>query len=204
MRASDIKIGRIYNVIFDPVKPCEFDGKHLAVVLKKNNDKSTFIVMPLTSSGNGSSINKILLGKIESLPSSLKNNDTYAVFNQVRTVNASRFISLKEGSTVIEARLEQDKFYRLLVLAIKELLYSIDQDSKILLLRIAYEQECLEKAKDIAYRIMALKRSSDDRSSEIEGLRKQIKSILSSISYSLKQKYPVAGVDAIFKQSLRL
>ena len=35
MRFSDIKVGYIYNVIFDPVRDCEFDGKHLAVVLKR-------------------------------------------------------------------------------------------------------------------------------------------------------------------------
>lgn len=35
MRFSDVKVGYIYNVIFDPVRDCEFDGKHLAVVLKK-------------------------------------------------------------------------------------------------------------------------------------------------------------------------
>ena len=46
MRFSDIKVGYIYNVIFDPVRDCEFDGRHLAVVLKRNNDKATFIVMP--------------------------------------------------------------------------------------------------------------------------------------------------------------
>ena len=42
MRFSDIKVGCIYNVIFDPVRDCEFDGKHLAVVLKRNNDKGGF------------------------------------------------------------------------------------------------------------------------------------------------------------------
>lgn len=126
VRASDIKVGCIYNVIFDPVRNCEFDGKHLAVVLKKNNDKSTFIVMPLTSASNGNGINKIHIGQIASLPASLKSNNTYAVFNQVRTVNASRFISLKEGNTVIEALFPQDKFHQLLVLAIKELVYSVN------------------------------------------------------------------------------
>lgn len=56
MRFSDIKIGHIYNVIFDPVRFCEFNGKHLALVLKKNNDRKTFIVMPLTSESNGDKI----------------------------------------------------------------------------------------------------------------------------------------------------
>ena len=72
MRFSDIKVGYIYNVIFDPVRDCEFDGKHLAVVLKRNNDKATFIVMPLTSAPNGVGVNKIKLGAMNSLPSSLK------------------------------------------------------------------------------------------------------------------------------------
>lgn len=202
MRASDIKVGYIYNVIFDPVRDCEFDGKHLAVVLKKNNDKSTFIVMPLTSASNGNGINKLHVGQVPSLPTSLRSNDTYAVFNQVRTVNASRFISLKEGGTVVEALFPQDKFHQLLVLAIKELVYSIDQDSKINLLKTAYEQECVEKAKDIAYHVIALEKSSDDTSEVILELENQIKGILSNVPYSLEQKYIDDGVEAIFKRSL--
>lgn len=202
MRASDIKVGYIYNVIFDPVRDCEFDGKHLAVVLKKNNDKSTFIVMPLTSASNGNGINKLHVGQVPSLPTSLRSNDTYAVFNQVRTVNASRFISLKEGGTIVEALFPQDKFHQLLVLAIKELVYSIDQDSKINLLKTAYEQECVEKAKDIAYHVIALEKSSDDTSEVILELENQIKGILSNVPYSLEQKYIDDGVEAIFKRSL--
>lgn len=204
MRASDIKVCCIYNVIFDPVRDCEFDGKHLAVVLKKNNDRSTFIVMPLTSASNGNGINKIHIGQVASLPTSLRSNHTYAVFNQVRTVNASRFISLKEGGVVVEARLPQDKFRQLLVLAIKELVYSVDQDSKIYVLKTAYEQECVEKAKDIAYLIIALEKSADDNSAAIAELEKQIKGTLLNVSYSLKQKYIDDGIETIFKRSLEL
>ena len=102
MRFSDIKEGFIFYVIFDPVRDCEFDGRHLAVVLKRNNDKATFIVMPVTSAPNVVGVNKIKLGAMNSLPSSLKTYDTYAVYNQVRTVKADRFIALKEGSAVNE------------------------------------------------------------------------------------------------------
>ncbi len=204
MRASDIKVGYIYNVIFDPVRDCEFDGKHLAVVLKKNNDKTTFIVMPLTSAANGQGVNKIHVGQVSSLPTSLRSNNTYAVFNQVRTVNASRFISLKEGGTVIESAFPQDKFNQLLILAVKELVYSVDQDTKIQLLKTAYEQECVEKAKDIAYSILALEKSSDDTEKSIAELEQQIKGILSNIPYSLEQKYIDDGVESIFARSLEL
>ncbi len=82
--------------------------------------------MPLTSAQNGNGVNKIYIGQVSSLPTSLKNNNTYAVFNQVRTVNASRFISLKEGGNVIKATLPKDKLVELLVLAEREFVYSVD------------------------------------------------------------------------------
>lgn len=105
MRFSDILVKHIYNVIFDPVRFCEFDGKHLALVLKRNNDKRTFIVMPLTSEPNGVGVNKIKLDTITSLPLSMRNNDTYAVFNQIRTVNADRFIALKKVQMLLNQKL---------------------------------------------------------------------------------------------------
>jgi len=52
------------------------------------------------------------------LPSSLKTNDTYAVYNQVRTVNADRFIALKEGSAVKECPMEKHIFHKLLFLGL--------------------------------------------------------------------------------------
>ena len=202
MRASDIRAGNIYNVIFDPVRDCGFDGKHLAVVIKKNNDKSTFIVMPLTSASNGNGINKIFIGKILTLPSSLRSNDTYAVLNQIRTVNASRFISLKEGGAVIDAIFPKEKLKQLMLLAVKELIYSIDQDSKINLFKTAYEQECVNKAKDIAYRIIAFEKNANDTSSDIIALEKEIRSTLSDIPYSLEQKYIDDGIEEIFRRVL--
>lgn len=204
MRASDIKVGYVYNVIFDPVRDCEFDGKHLAVVLKKNNDKTTFIVMPLTSSPNGNGVNKIQIGQIPTLPTSLKSNNTYAVFNQVRTVSASRFISLKEGGTVIEALFPENRFHQLLGLAIQELVYSVDRDVKVQILKSAYEQASVEQAKDIAYNIKALEKSADDMSEVISRLENKIKGILSNIPYSLEPKYVADGIDAIFKRALTL
>ena len=153
MRFSNIKVGYIYNVIFDPVRDCEFDGKHLAV-LNRNNDKETFIVMPLTSAPNGVGVNKIKLGAMNSLPSSLKTNDTYAVYNQVRTVNADRFIALKEGSAVKECQMEKHIFHKLLFLGLREMVYSIPQEERIEILKSVYEAELISTAKDMAYQIV--------------------------------------------------
>ena len=61
MKASDIKVGYIYYVDYEPVRNGEFNGVHLSVVLKMNSDRYTFVVMPLTSSANGNGVNKIIL-----------------------------------------------------------------------------------------------------------------------------------------------
>jgi len=202
LRFSDIKVGCIYNVIFDPVKGCEFDGKHLALVLKKNNDNNTFIVMPLTTAPSGAGINKIEFGPIASLPTSLRGNRTYAVFNQIRTVNASRFIALKEGSCVVECPMDMGIFSDLLLLGIKELLHSVPQDDKIAILKKAYEGERVIKAKDLAYTIRGLKNRRAEIEEEISRLKHEIKETLQGISYSLEQKYIDDGIQSIFDEAM--
>lgn len=204
MRFSDIKVGYIYNVIFDPVRDCEFNGKHLAVVLKKNNDKSTFIVMPLTSAPNGVGINKYKIGSVMSLPKSLQTNDTYAVYNQIRTVNANRFISLKEGSVIKECKMETKVFNELLCLGIQELVYSIDQENKIIILKRCYEEVLINKAKDLAYQIIKLRKNSVLDTETINSLLNSIKTSINNLSYSLDQKSIKDGVESIFEEALNL
>ena len=63
MKAQEIKLKHIYYVDYEPTQKGEFGKKHLAVVLKKNHDKITFVTIPLTSKDNGVGINKISLGK---------------------------------------------------------------------------------------------------------------------------------------------
>lgn len=204
MRFSDIKVGYIYNVIFDPVRNCEFDGRHLAVVLKKNNDRTTFIVMPLTSAPNGVGVNKIKLGAISSLPSSLRTNDTYAVYNQVRTVNADRFIALKEGSVVKECPMEKSVFHNLLFLGLREMVYSIPQDEKIEILKRTYEAELIMKAKDIAYQVVKLRKNGTPDENQINELLVQIKETIKNVTYSLDKQFVDSGIEAIFEEAKKL
>lgn len=204
MRFSDIKVGYIYNVIFDPVRECEFDGKHLVVVLKRNNDKATFIVMPLTSAPNGVGVNKIKLGAMNSLPSSLKTNDTYAVYNQVRTVNAVRFIALKEGSAVKECPMEKHIFHKLLFLGLREMVYSIPQEERIEILKSVYEAELISKAKDIAYQIVKLRKEENPNKEKIDELLVQISETIKGIAYSLDKQLVKDGIDTIFDEAKKL
>ncbi len=203
MRFSNIKIRHIYNVIFDPVRDCEFNGRHLALVLKRNNDNNTFIVMPLTSASNGNGINKIKLNTINSLPSSLRNNETYAVYNQIRTVNASRFIKLKEGQNVIESKIDDETFNNLFKLGIKDIMFNLDQDEKIELLKKLYEEECIAKAISLAYSIIELKKEIEVREKEIESIKQEIKDTLNGIPYKLEQSHVDNGIRDILDDVFR-
>jgi len=78
---------------------------------------------------------------------SLKSNDTYAVYNQIRTVNANRFIALKEDITKIQVEVEEELYIKLFKLAITDMLYSCNQDIKIKIAKSVYEQESIIKAK---------------------------------------------------------
>jgi len=198
MRFSDVKIGHMYFVIFDPVRYCEFDGRHLSLVLKKNNDKKTVVVMPLTSQSNGDGVNKIKLGTMACLPTSIRCNETYAVFNQVRAVNCDRFIALKENSITVEAKIDDGLFFKLLHLTIKDLILDIDQHQRIDLLKKAYEIECVDFAKDLAYNIIKLKKEIMNKDNEIERLSQDIKGIIGNIDYKLEQKYLDDGIGDIF------
>ena len=77
MQASKIKVGHIYFVQFNPTHFGEFDKKHLAIVLKKNLDRITFVVIPMSSKADkkaihdNSSTNKLPLGKLKCLPANL-------------------------------------------------------------------------------------------------------------------------------------
>lgn len=204
MRFSDIKVGYIYNVIFDPVRNCEFNGKHLAVVLKRNNDKATYIVMPLTSAPNGVGVNKIKLGPMNCLPSSLKGNDTYAVYNQVRTVNADRFIALKEGGTVKECEMEKSVFHNLVFLGLREMVYSIPQDDRIEILKRTCEAELISKAKDIGYQIVRLRKDDAPDTDKIRELLIQVQDIIKNVPYSLDGQLVKDGIEAIFEEAKKL
>lgn len=194
MTFSRIKVKRIYVVNFDPVKKPEFDSEHLALVLKKNNDKKTCIVMPLTSESNGVGANKINIGKISTLPSNLRNVDSYAVYNQIRTVNISRFKPLKDGQDYIDAVIDDNLFFKLLDLGIHELLHGLNLDEKIEFHKKQYEKSYVSKMIDLSYYVLRLQKQIDklksdttiDNTNLINQLNSELESIKSEIICILK------------------
>lgn len=134
MKPQDIKVGHIYYVHFNPVRRGEFSDKHLAIVIKKNVDQITFVTIPLTSKENGVDVNKVELGKLTCLPKNLRDKASYAVLDQLRTVNADRFTYLLEDGEPFEAELPDELLIKVLRGTIKDLLYgtSIEKQNAIL------------------------------------------------------------------------
>lgn len=202
MKFSNVKEKHIYNVIFDPVRQCEFDLTHPAVVLKKNNDNRTCIVMPLTTESNGVGINKIDIGCIPTLPSSLRGNNTYAVFNQVRTVNVSRFIAFKEmiggQNTPIDCPMDDLTFDVLLQKALSELTFTYTIDEKMNLYQKLYNKEKLNKCIRIAYDIKRLDTESATLENQKKLLNNELNQLLVNFDYELSKRDLDNGIQQIF------
>lgn len=189
MKFSDVKIKHIYNVIFNPVRASEFDSTHLALVLKKNNDNKTVIVMPLTTSSNGEPINKKNLGILDCLPTSLQSRgSTFAVFNQIRTINVNRMIALKENNIVIESKIKDELFFELLSLGVKDLVFALEPEEKINFFYEITKSESTKKLTSLLYELRKLRKNSEENSQKIMEIKEKIKNSLIFKNYILDEK----------------
>ena len=202
MKASDIKVGYIYYVDYEPVRSGEFNGIHLSVVLKRNVDKYTFVVMPLTSSANGDGVNKLKVGKIAALPSNISHKDTYAVYNQVRTVNANRFRAVKSSGVRLSVPMDSGVMQSLYGLLIHDVLYNVSQNEKISILKKAYDNERFIKAKDIAYSILKLRKAGASEE-KITALIAELKETLQGVNYVLSVAQIADGIQKIFDEAVK-
>ena len=176
MKFSDVKEKHIYNVVFDPVEQNEFNGKHLALVLKKNNDKKTVIVMPLTTSNNGDMINKKDIGILSCLPLSLqKRGNSFAVFNQIRTINVNRMMALKDDSGRIESKIEEKLFLELLGMGIKDMTFCLSADEKIEFFYNLSKEASVKKITSLLYELLKLRKNKEQNQDKIIELENQIK-----------------------------
>jgi len=201
LKASDIKVGCVYYVDYEPTLRCEFNGLHMSVVLKKNDDKQTFVVMPLTSSARGSGMNKVNIGKIAGLPPNTRGIDSYAVYNQVRTVNYLRFKAIKLRRKSIDVPIKHETFTLLYNLAIRDLLHNVHQDDRLLILKRAYDSERYNRAKNLAYTIIK-HRNNKTNEEKITALKTEIREILNGVSETLDAEQTTAEIQKIFYEVL--
>ncbi|MCL1820273.1 MAG: type II toxin-antitoxin system PemK/MazF family toxin [Oscillospiraceae bacterium] len=182
MRHSDIKVGCIYYVDFDPHKKCEFNGKHLALVLRKNNDNNTLIVLPLTSSGKGLGNGKIELGTLICLPMNLQSHKTYAVVNSIRTVNCSRFSPVFDGGNAIAPKLDNADFRLSLRSVISDITYNTDERTRNDVFKNLHMASSVELLNNLLYRLLRQIKSNKDKEVIVK-LKKEILDIMNHVPY---------------------
>lgn len=202
MRYSDIKERYIYYVQFNPIIGNEFNKNHLSVVLKKNNDKRTAIVMPLTSSKSGQGENKILLDEISSLPERLKGDKSYAVYDQVRTVDFGRFQPVFKDSTgkeIVEVNLEDEVFTMLVELGTREMEKKLSLDEKMIVYKKKFNESVNEKIVNLAYQI----KRNEGNQDEIKRIENEIKGIVyNNIKYTFNDIDKENGIENIINTIL--
>lgn len=67
-----------------------------------------------------------------------------------------------------------------------------------------YEEELVSKAKDLAYRILSLKKSEDYEKEQVQVLEFQIKDIIKDIPYSLNEQLARDCIGEIFESAKKL
>lgn len=192
MKFSDILQGHVYNVVFDPVKNSEFDGRHLAIVIKKNNDNRTAIVAPLTSSPRDEGVTKKNIGKISGLPINLKTHDSFVVYNQVRTVNHDRFIALKQGTSRISAQVDPAILKEVISLCLNEIASAFKVEDAIEYHFSKYVEHSIEEIVDLSYQIqrLLLANSNGENNEQIYELISKVQFLDRNSIYSAGQLQP--------------
>lgn len=204
MRYSDIKEKYVYYVDFNPVRSCEFNNNHLAVVLKKNNDKKTAIVMPLTSKENGVGTNKMLLPTIKDLPARLKGDDSYAVYDQVRSVNYSRFQPIFKNTTgmvVVDVKIDDEVFLSIIEKGVEELEKKLSLEEKLELYSKKLHNSVNEKIVNLAYEI---KKTNEEHQEKIASLESKIRETIYNINeFSFSEKERQDGIEEIILKIIK-
>ena len=184
MQHSKLKVGHIYYVDFEPHRTCEFNGRHLALVLRKNNDNHTAIVLPLTSSSTGLGQGKIELGVLSCLPMNLQAQKTYAAVNSIRTVNCTRFYSVRDGGNNVEPQLDNANMKISFSSIIKDMMYNTDNSLKIEVLKDLFILSSVKAANDFAYDLLHKQKTMSNKK-DITNIEIKIADIMIYTPYKL-------------------
>lgn len=185
LQHSIIKTGCIYYVDFEPTQKSEFNGKHLSLVLRKNDDNYTLIVLPLTSSNKGLGKGKIDLGILNCLPINLQNKTSYAVVNQVRTVNCSRLSSIKHNGKYIAPKVDNTIINTVFTAIITDMTYNVNIKIKNGTYREIFINSSVQIVNSLLYNIDKELKNKNTDENKISKLKSDILDIIAYIPYKI-------------------
>lgn len=160
IRVKDIKEKRVYYVDYEPSVGNEFGKHHLSLVLKKNREDKTLIVVPLTGKKDNRTPEKTIKIKVEGLPERLKQKESYAVINKVRTLDYSRFEHILDGK-IIEVEASDVEFTNLISHITDELEESLDLETKKKMYAEKIDRAINKEIKNLVYEYKRLKENRD-------------------------------------------
>ena len=201
-----IKEKHVYYVDFNPFQGNEFGLNHMAVVLRKNKNDKTLMVMPLTSKKDdkGKTIQIEVLGLTESL----KENESHAVFNKVRVVTHARFSHVMDNGSPATVKVSNETFEQLIDLAIEEMEYNVSLEHKIETYKLKLDKCINDKIINLAYSIKKARESGE--LTKIESIVTEIWDIIynNNIEFQNIEKYKFSnsqkknGIKAIITDIL--
>lgn len=160
IRVKDIKEKRVYYVDYEPSVGNEFGKHHLSLVLKKNREDKTLIVVLLTGKKDNRTPEKTIKIKVEDLPERLKQKESYAVINKVRTLDYSRFEHILDGK-FIEVEVSDAEFTNLISHITDELEESLDLETKKKIYAEKIDRAINKEIKNLVYEYKRLKENRD-------------------------------------------
>lgn len=160
IRVKDIKEKRVYYVDYEPSVGNEFGKHHLSLVLKKNREDKTLIVVPLTGKKDNRTPEKTIKIKVEGLPERLKHKESYAVINKVRTLDYSMFEHILDVK-IIEVEVSDVEFTNLISHITDELEESLDLETKKKMYAEKIDRAINKEIKNLVYEYKRLKENRD-------------------------------------------
>lgn len=205
IRLSDIKEKKVYYVDYEPSTGNEFGRHHMSIVLKKNSEDKSLIVVPLTGRIDKLTPDKTLSVQLLGLPERLKKKQTYAVINKIRTVDYSRFENIIDKN-IVEVGINDDEFLNLVSHITDEVESTLTLNQKKAIYKIKLDRAINKEIKNLAYLIKGAKNKNQDSSSIVT----QILDIIyndniefkSIEKYQFNQNDKSCGIDKIIKQIL--
>lgn len=164
IRLNDIKEKKIYYVDYEPSVGNEFGRHHMSLVLKKNREDKSLIVVPLTGREDKITPDKTIKIKIQGLPKRLQQKESYAVINKIRTVDFSRFEPILDGK-IIEVEIDNNEFIKLVSYITDELEGSLSLEQKKKMYTEKINRAINREIKNLAYRYKNLQKRNGETNS---------------------------------------
>jgi len=88
-------------------------------------------------------------------------------------------------------------------LAMRDMVFNLEQNEKISVLKTAYDRECFNKAKNIAFDIIKLRKSGIPETDDVAVLKNAIRETLNNVSCSLDSMPIEDAIKKIFDEALK-